>query len=145
MNIESNDELKEINVKNITCYYFDDINKISVFNLDHNLIDKKSCKNILVYNISNKTLIDDKPLPIRFDKIDGFIGVYDKTRYFSLFGNEKYGFIYSRIRYLIREKSGIIYVISQNYAKTKVDSYDSLPLEKTMTFHNVIILIKSLF
>ena len=145
MNIESNDELKEINIKNVTCYYFDDINKIIVFNLDHNLIDKKSCKIILVYNISNITLIHDKPLPIMFDKIDGFIGVYDKTRYLLLFGNEKYGFIHSRIRYLIREKSGIIYVISQNYAKTKVDSYDSLPLEKTMTFHNVIILIKSLF
>ena len=25
----------------------------------------------------------------------------------------------------------------------KVDSYDSLPLEKTMTFNNIIILIKS--
>ena len=98
MNIESNDELKEINVKNITCYYFDDINKIAVFNLDHNLIDKKSCKNILVYNISNKTLIDGKPLPIRFNKINGFIGVYDETRYFLLFGNEKYGFIYNTIR-----------------------------------------------
>ena len=28
-------------------------------------------------------------------------------------------------------------------AKIKVDSYNSLPLEKTMAFHNVIILIKS--
>ena len=27
----------------------------------------------------------------------------------------------------------------------KVDSYDSLPLEKTLTFHNVIILVKSTF
>ena len=32
-----------------------------------------------------------------------------------------------------------------NYAKIKVDSYDSLPLEKTMTFHDVIILIKSVW
>ena len=29
--------------------------------------------------------------------------------------------------------------------KIKVESYDSLPLEKTLTFHNVIILIKSVF
>ena len=36
----------------------------------------------------------------------------------------------------------ITYVISHNYAKIEVDSYDSLPLEKTMAFHNVIILIK---
>ena len=31
------------------------------------------------------------------------------------------------------------------YAKIKVDSYDSLPLEKTMAFHNVLVLIKSVF
>ena len=30
-------------------------------------------------------------------------------------------------------------------AKIKVDSYNSLPLEKTMAFHNVIILIKSVW
>ena len=58
---------------------------------------------------------------------------------------EKYDFIYSRIRYLIKVKSGITHVISHNYAKLKVDSDDSSPLEKTMTFHNVIILVKSVF
>ena len=49
-------------------------------------------------------------------------------------------------RYLTGVKSGITYVISHNYAKIKVHSYDSLLLEKTMTFHNVIIIfIKSVF
>ena len=41
----------------------------------------------------------------------------------------------SRIRYLIGVKGGITQVIFHNYAKMKVDSFDSLPLEKTMTFH----------
>ena len=36
--------------------------------------------------------------------------------------------------------NGITNVISHIYAKIKVHSYDSLPLEKTLTFH-VIILI----
>ena len=54
-----------------------------------------------------------------------------------------FGSIYSRIRYLISPKSGITYIISHNYAKIKVDLYDSLHLEKAMTFHDVIILIKS--
>ena len=43
----------------------------------------------------------------------------------------------------IVKKSGITYVFSHNYAKIKIDSYDSLPLEKALTLHNVIILIKS--
>ena len=76
-------------------------------------------------------MIGAKPLRIRFQKVNGFIGVYDGTRYLVLFGDEKYDFIYNRIIYLIGVKSGITYVISHNYAKIKVDSYDSLPSEKS--------------
>ena len=53
--------------------------------------------------------------------------------------------IYNRIRYLIGVKSGITYVVSYNYTRITVDSFDSLPLEKTLTFHNVLILIRSSF
>ena len=42
-------------------------------------------------------------------------------------------------------KCGIAYIISHNYAKIKIDSYNFLPLEKAITFHNVIILITSVF
>ena len=82
----------------------------------------------MVYDISYKTLMGAKPLHISFDKINGFIRVYDETRYLVLFGTEIYGGIFNRIRYLIEEKSGITYVISHYYAKIKVDSCDSLPL-----------------
>ena len=46
------------------------------------------------------------------------------------------------IRYLISVKSGIKYIISHTYGKIKVDSSDSLPLQKTMALHDVIIVIK---
>ena len=75
-------------------------------------------------------------------KIDGFIRVFDGTRNFLLFGPEKYDAIYKRGGYLLRLKSGITYVISDNYARVEFDSYDSLPLEKTLTLHNVTINIK---
>ena len=121
---------------------FDDIIKIEDFNLYNVSIDEKSYKDTLVYAILYKTLIDAKPVHIRFDKIDRFIRVYYGTRYLMLFGSKRYDFIYNRVRYLLSVKSSIRYVISHSYAKIKVDTYDSLPLEKTMTFHNVIILIK---
>ena len=38
-------ELKEINIKNHTCYYFDDIIKVEDFNLDNILIDENHTKN----------------------------------------------------------------------------------------------------
>ena len=55
----------------------------------------------------------------------------------------KFDAIYDKIRYLISIKSGITYSISPYFAKIKVDSYDSLPIEKVLTFNNVTMLIKS--
>ena len=60
-----------------------------------------------------------------------------------MFDTEKYGAIYYRIRNLINLKSGITCIFSHYFAKIKVNSYDSLPIEKTLTLHNVKILIKS--
>ena len=70
---------------------------------------------------------------------------YDGTRYLVLFGGENYESIYNTIRCVIRVKSDIIYDISLNYEKVKDDSCDYFPLEKTLTIHNVIILIPSIF
>ena len=61
--------------------------------------------------------------------------VYEfSIKYLVLFGPEKCDAIYNRIRYVISEKSGITYFIYQNYAIFKVDSYDSLRLEKNTNF-----------
>ena len=81
-------------------------------------------------------------MPVRFDKIDEIIRIYDGTRNLTLSGTKKYA-IYNRIRYLISLKISITYIFSHYFAKIKVDSYDSLPIEKTLTLHNVIILSKS--
>ena len=72
--MEGNDKLKEIDIRNCT-YYFDNITKFEDLGLDNILIDAKPYENILVYNISYKNLIGDKPLRIRFDKVDRFIRV----------------------------------------------------------------------
>ena len=55
-------------------------------NLSKNiLLDEKTCEDILVYEIPYKTLIA-KLLHISFDKVDGFIRVYDGTRCLILCG-----------------------------------------------------------
>ena len=122
------------------------------------LLDKKSHENILIDDISYKTFINAKPLHIWFEKIDGFIKIYDGIRYLILFASERYnaiydrinhlineksGITYDRINYLINEKSGITYSINHNFPRIRIDSYNSLPIEKTLIFHNVITLIKS--
>ena len=80
-----------------------------------------------------------------FDKVDGFIWDFYETKYLALFDLEKYSYIYDRIRYIIELKSGIIYAVSPNYEKIKIDSDDDLPLQETLNLHNVIILSKSVF
>ena len=79
--MERNNGLKEIDIKIRTFYYFVDIIKFEDFDLNKILIDGKPQENILVYEISYKTLFVTKPLRIRFDKIDAFIRVYNGTRY----------------------------------------------------------------
>ena len=122
-------------------YYFNSIVKLEDFDLGNISLGKKSHRNILIYDISYKTLIDSKLLRIRFDIINEFIRIYDGTRYLTLFGYEQYDAIYNRIRLSL--KSGITYIFSHYLAKIKVDSYDSLPIEKLLTLHNVIIQMKS--
>ena len=77
------------------------------------------------------------------DKTNRFIRISNITRYLVLFGSEKYDSIYNKIRCLITVKSDITYIIPHNYAKIKLDSYDSLPLAKAVTFHSAFILVKS--
>ena len=67
----NNDELKEIVIKNCTCYYFNDIIRTGDSDLDNILIDKKSYKYIFICNILYKSLTDFKTSCIRFDNIHG--------------------------------------------------------------------------
>ena len=74
--MESKDKLTEIDIKNRTCHYFDDIMKVEEIDFDNILSEEESYKtyeNILIYYISYKTFMGAKPLRIRFDEIDGFI------------------------------------------------------------------------
>ena len=43
--------LKEINIKSRSYYFFDDVINIKTLGLNKTIIDKMSCKNILIYCI----------------------------------------------------------------------------------------------
>ena len=70
MKLKSN-ELKKFGIKNRTCYYFDNIIKIKDYDFDI-LLDENSYENILIYDVSNKTLFG-KCLRNMFDEVNGFI------------------------------------------------------------------------
>ena len=83
--MESKDDLQRIDSKNLTCCYFDDIMTVEDINSSGVLLDEKEYENILTYGISYKNFLGSKPLHIKFDKIDGFIKIYDGIRYLVLF------------------------------------------------------------
>ena len=145
--MESKDELKNIDAKNRRCYYLDDIMRDIDIDFDNVLLDekyKKSYKtyeNILIYDISHKSLMGTKLLRIWFEKIDRFIKIYDGVKYLVLFASERSNAICNRIKYLKSEKSGITDSINHSFGRIRIDSYNSLPIEKILTFHSLLIFI----
>ena len=78
----------------------------------------------MTYYISYKTLIRSKLLRITFDKTDGFIRIYDVTRYLHCLALKNITLFTTEL-------------------EISVDSYDSLAIEKILTLCNVMILIQS--
>ena len=80
-----------------------------------------------------------------FNKIDGFVRVRGvEIRHLVLFDYGWFDKIYDRTKYLISEKNRIIGNINHNFEKIRTDSYNSFPIDQILTFHNVIILFKSI-
>ena len=62
--MDSNNKLKEIDIRNSTCYYLDDTININDLHFDNLLIDQKSFEGILIYDIAYKNPYGVKPLCI---------------------------------------------------------------------------------
>ena len=69
-----------------------------------------------------------------YDEIDGFIKIQDRIRYLILFGYGWFEEICDKIKYLISERSGITNSINHNFARIRIDSYNSLLIDKILTF-----------
>ena len=141
--------LKEIDIKNSTCYYFDDIININDLGLDYILLDKIHINYLgLDYILLDKRsyeyfdlshciwkYIRCKIMLIIFAKVDGYIKKYDRTKYVLLFpSSEKYKAMFDRIRYFITLGSKISDVYTYKYMKTKLILIMILSLEKRIRY-----------
>ena len=127
------------------CYYFDEIINGTKINFSIVLLNEKLHENISVYTISNKTPAGPKPLRIRFDKIYGFaISLDCKIKHLALIDYGILDKICDKIKYLIGKKSVVTNSINYNFQKITIDSYNSSPVKKISTFHNVTIFVKSI-
>ena len=142
--MKSKNRLKETDIKIRLFYYFDDAINGAKINFSNILLDEKLYENISVYNILCKTPTGPKPLLL------GSIKLMDLLQLLMVKLNIQYFFDYEifdktcdKIKYLIKRKSGITNIINYNLERVRIESYNSLPIKKILTFHNVIIIIKS--
>lgn len=79
----------EINIKNQTYNYDDDITNIQSFNSKNMKIDKKLSDNIFIYYIGYEISYGVKPLYLIFRKINGYVKDYDVNKYLTVVPIEK--------------------------------------------------------
>ena len=153
--------VKQIDIKNRTYYFFNDI--INLKNFDPILlkIDKKSNKDIGIYNIGYIKIkkIDDceniysvNPLYLLINHASGYIEEKGGNKYLifdSTDENEellkKYNDVWNGIKNKIEEVSSGECDYEKDHIKIKFNSDDKLPLNKPLKFYNITITIRSVF
>ena len=84
--------VKDIDIKNHTYYFFNDIINMKNFDPNNMKIDEKSYKNILIYYIGYVTVKDFKyiqinsanPLYLLFSKMNGYFEEINGNKYLAL-------------------------------------------------------------
>ena len=153
--------IKQINIKNRTYYFYRDIINIEYFDLSMLKLDKKSYKDIGIYNIGYITIkkIGDceniysvNPLYLRITHANGYIEEINENKYLifdSIDENKellkKYNDVFNGIMGKIKEVSNDECDYEKDYMKIKFNSDDDLPLNKSLNFHIMTITIRSVF
>ena len=154
--------IKQINIKYCTYYFFNGMIKIKVFDPTMIKIDKKSCKIIGILYIGYITIksITDyenissvNPLHLIIGDVDRYIEEKSGNKYLIFASTDKnknvleqYTKVYDEIKYNIQT---IIVVkfgeYEKSYMKIKFYSYDDLALNKKLRLHNLTIIVRSAF
>ena len=132
---------------------------INIKDFDPNLIkiDKKSYKNIDVYNIGYITKKNEykvnsvNPLYLMIDEVSGYIKESNGNKYLTFASTdnnkkvlEKYAKIWDEIKYHVQTKSAVKSgEYEKNYMRIKFNLDDSFPLNKILKLHMLTIIVRS--
>ena len=140
--------IKQINIKNRTYCFYNDIINLKNFNSNLLKIDKKSYKNIDIYNIGYITIkkIDDyeniysvNPLYLTIAHASGYIEEKGVNKYLVFDSTDenkellkKYNDVWNGIKNKIEEVTSGKCDYDKDYIKIKFNSDDDLPLNKPL-------------
>ena len=152
---------KQINIKNRTYYFYNDIIDLESFDAKLLNMYKKSYKDIGIYNIGYvmKKKIDDcmninsvNPLYLNITHPNGYIeekGIDNYLIFDSTDENKevlkKYNDLFNGTRDKIKETNSNDYDYEKDYMKIKFNSDDDLPLNKSLKFTLMTITIRCVF
>ena len=154
-------EVKQVNIKNWTFYFYNDIINLKKFDAWLLKIDKKSFKGIGIYNIGYITIkkIDDcknihsvNPLYLRIDHANGYIEEKGVNKYLVFDSTDenkellkKCNYVFNGIRDKIKKIKSDECDYEKDYMRIKFNLDDSLPSNKPLKFHNMTVAIRSVF
>ena len=150
--------VKDINIKNRTYYFFDDIMNIRDFDPNSIKTDEKSYKNVLIYYIGYVVIKKDLKiysanlLYLIFGRVNGYFKGINGNKYLTLVPTnkskekiKKYEELWIKIRDLIRSITKNLDDYDEKHMKIKFDSDDNLSLNKTIQILIVTIVIRAVF
>ena len=161
---------KQINIKNLTYYFFNDMINIKNFDPSMIKIGKKLYKNIGIYYIGYIiiNINSANPLYLMIGEVDGYIEENNGNKYLTFASADKnkkvleeYTKLWDEIKYHIQTSYHIIYDIisyhiqisnsdksgkyEKNYMKIKFSSDDDLPLNKILKLHMLATIVRYVF
>ena len=153
-------EIKEINIKNWTYYFYKDIINLDELDGSEIKVEKKNFNDIDIYylgyeyknKITECNVINSvNPLYLSIKDMKGQFkkGKSDSVWYFIIFGDadvlRKFANIWKSIRAKTEENTGGIVQYDKNYMRIKFESNDNLPTDNIINMHQVTIIIRSIF
>ena len=142
--------VKQINIKNRTYYFYNDIIDLENFDAKLLKIDKKSYKDIGIYNIGYVTkkkigncmnINSVNPLYLGITRVNGYIEEKGIDKYLVFDSTDenkellkKYNDVFNGIRDKIKEINSNDCDYEKDYLKIKFNSDDDLPLNKSVKF-----------
>ena len=151
--------IKQLNIKNRTYYFYDDIINLKDFDPSLLKLGKTSSMDINIYYIGYVTkkpeynINSGNPLYLLIKKLDGFIDEKEGNKYLNITltnsNNDvliKYAEVWSGIKDQIKKiNNDSVGEYDKDYMKIKFDSDDNLPLNKVLKFHVLTIIIRNVF
>ena len=138
------DTTKQINIKDRTYYFYNDIIDLDNFDAGLLKIDKKSYKDINIYNIGYVTkkkigncmnINSVNPLYLGITRVNGYIEEKDSNKYLVFDSTDEnkellknYNNVFNGIRNKTKEINNNEFDYEKDYLKIKFNSDDDLPL-----------------